>query len=197
MATRRFPLPIRLSTLPAAAALAVAVLAGLTLIDLARGHRQDEEDLKAAKESFMAAPSDTKRVPLTEDVPALSEDEAEAILKDRPTVAAANRLWPIPTRRGALFDVLVAKTSPEEVRLHLLAGFEEAEAAKALQAARSIVAEEEQREGPLLFSAYEIVSRLGEAKDERLFAERPGESNQAKSMREEYRNALRDRTGPK
>ncbi len=190
----RFPLALRLSTLPAAACLAVAILSGLTVLDLARSRRGEDAEKAATSDAPPPAPCANRKVPLAAGVPVLSESEALDVLKERPHRAAVARLFPIQRHREALFKILLSRESPEDARLYLLSAFAGADPAKGLEASRSIAAETDLEEGPLLLSALEVLSRNGEPKDLALFCERAGESTQLRTMREEYRDALRDRS---
>jgi len=189
----RFPLAIRLSTLPLAAVLAIVFLSGLTILDLVRDRGGEDLDNDKKRRPVLRDPTPEKKVPLTADVPGLSEEEALAILKDRPTRAAVARLWPLQGHRDTLFKVLLDPKSREEVRLFVLGKLEQTDPGKAVEAARAMASEKDLGEGPMLLSALEILSLNGRAEDIALFAERPGESHQLKSLREEYRDALQNR----
>jgi hypothetical protein len=104
-----------------------------------------------------------------------------------------SRLWKERRHRERLFKVLLQEGTFEEVRLFLLGAFEREDRAKAVEAARSILAEKEVPEGPLLLTALEILSRHGGKHDLGQFAERPGETHQLKTLREEYRASLSER----
>jgi len=189
-------LVLRISMVPAVAGLAVVFLSALTILDLGRNRRREEEGMEAKRQMVLPAAASGERVPINENVPEITEDEALEVLKDRPTRAATARLWPMKAHRGTLFRILLDRGAPPEVRILLLGSFEHEDPAKALEAARSIGGEEGQGEGPLLFSAWEILSRFGDRSDLLLFAERSGESQQQKAIREERRDALRERAEP-
>jgi len=181
---------VRLLTAPAVAALAVVFLAGLSVLDLTRSRNAAEDEDERARREALKAPAKKDLVPIAANVPELSEEEALRSLKERPNRASVKRLWPLENHREELFGLLSAKGTPEEARLYLLGAFDEAAPKKALEAAREILKEKDLREGPLLLSAFEILSRHGGKDDLVHFSERPGETHQLRTLREEYRDQL-------
>jgi hypothetical protein len=193
-------LPLRLSTVPAAAGLSVLLLAALSLLEL----REEEERLQGERggKPPVAVP-DTLEV-LERPGPGirrsiepeeLSEEEALRALETRPSRAAVRRLLDSREHRARLQDVLLSEETPEEVRLYLLGRFEEEEPFTALEAARRIAEEGGSSQGPLLLSVYEILATFGEDEDLALLRERPLELPQTRARREEERLRLRERTG--
>src|SRR6266508_5005848 len=173
---QKMPISLRLAFPPAIAALSVMFLAGLSLVDLMRSRNHVEEEKDGEGLLRTTAPAETRGfVPIKENVPELSEVEALERLRDRPSRAAVERLWGIEAHREELFELLLSKRTPEEVRFFLLWAFDESLPAKALVAARAIAAERDIPESPLIFAALEVLSRRGHKDDLALFAERSGE----------------------
>jgi hypothetical protein len=182
------PLLVRLSAVPIAAGLAVLLLSGISLLELrdARDGEGDGDELQVLERPRRDL------VPRSAAVPRLSEAEALAALRERPGRAAIEALWPAVAHRERLFEVLLAKDTAEELRLHLLGRFWEEEPKRALEAARTI-AGEEISQGPLRLAAYELLAREGEELDLLLLDERPFELHQTKTLREGYRDSLHER----
>lgn len=192
MQKKALPITLRLTTLPAFAALTVILIAGLSLVDLRSWRRTEAKDDDDVLQ-VLKREGPKGKVPISRDVPTLSEEEALKLLEETPSRACVSRLWPITKHRDRLFKALLSRDSPKEVRVYLLGAFLGASPEKALEASRAIVSEKDLGEGPLLLSAYEILSRNGRKEDLALFKERPGESYQLKTLREEYRDSLQKR----
>jgi hypothetical protein len=192
MQKKPLPITLRLTTLPAFAALLVVLIAGLSLVDLKKWRKgeatEDQDVLQVLKRE---SPKGT--VPISRNIPTLSEGEALKLLDEAPTRAAVGRLWRIPKHRDRLFKLLLKEDLPKEVRVYLLGAFLKDSPDKALEAARSIASEKDLKEGPLLLSAFEILSRSGEKEDLKLFTARPWESHQLKTLREKCRDSLQRR----
>jgi hypothetical protein len=186
----RLAIPLRLSTLPALAALTVLLIAGLSTWDLLFRKRGGEDGIP-----ILRSPPREGLVPRSRDLPELSEKEALDILKRGVGRAAVMRLWKEPTHRERLREILLSKETREEVRLWLLGRFAAEEPRSALEAARAIAAEASTPQGHLLSSAYEVLSRHGAAEDVRLFTEREFEHEQTRASREKHRDTLRERAG--
>jgi hypothetical protein len=187
MKTRR-ALFLRLTALPAVTALAVLILASLSILDLTWGRRSAVEEGDRQLQKRFEEPPRKDLVPLTANVPLISEAEALAALRERPTRNAVKRLWAMDGHREALFRALLSRETPEDVRLYLMGAFDEAIPKKAVEAARVIVKDKDLPESPLVFSAYDVLSRHGGKDDLVLFTERENESYQLKTIREEYRD---------
>ncbi len=185
---------LRLTAPPSLAVAIVLGLTGITLLDLSRKQTAEEGERDVApRVQGTEGPVAKARVPLGQGVPELSEEDALRTLAKAPTWAAVARLWKERRHRERLFKVLLQEGTFEEVRLFLLGAFEREDRAKAVEAARSILAEKEVPEGPLLLTALEILSRHGGKQDLGQFSARPGESHQLKTLREEYRASLSGR----
>jgi hypothetical protein len=187
---KRPPLLLRLSAVPLAAGLAVLLLSGISLVELNETRKADgDEDTL----QILERPNRENLVPRSTAIPKLSEEEALKALRERPGRAALEALWPSPAHRQRLFEILLAKDTAEEVRLHLLGRFWDVEPKRALEAARAIAGDDGVSQGPLRLSAYEVLAREGEESDLFLLHERPHELHQTKTLREGYRDSLHER----
>ena len=190
----RLSAPLRFGALPALAAATVVLIAGLTLVDLSRSLFVDSTRAPPPAGPLAPVPADGCRATdVSREVPDYTEEEALEALGDYPTRGAVARLWPLSRHRERLYELLLARKTSEEIRIHLLGAFETADAERALEGAREIVDEEGLSEGPLLAQAMEVVSRLGGEGDLELLVDRPHESHQLRSLREKYREAIRRR----
>lgn len=184
------PLLLRLSAVPVAAGLVVLLLSGISLVDLreAREAHGDEDKLQ-----ILESPHRENLVPRSTAIPKLSEEEALKALRERPGRAALETLWPRADHRQHLFEVLLEKDTPEELRLYLLSRFWEEEPKRALEAARKIALDDKVSQGPIRLSVYEVLAREGDELDLLLLHERPFELHQTKTLREGYRDSLHER----
>lgn len=192
--TPKLRLTLRLLAPPVLAVVTTVLLAALSLFELSGSGRQGRSEGEAQRAALLPEPERKPLVSITAGVPELSEGEALERLRGRPDRAALARLWPIEKHREALLELALSAKTSEEIRLFLLGAFESESPKKALEAARAVVREKEILEGPLLLSAFEVLARHGERADLALFAERPGESHQLKTLREEYRGTLERRS---
>ena len=182
-------LPLRLSAVPAAAGLTVLLLSGISLVEMGEGRETDEDRDKL---QILERPKRENLISRSSSVPKLSEEEALLALRERPGRVAIEALWPSSVHRERLFEVLIAKETPEEVRLHLLGRFWDEEPSRALEAARAI-AGSDVSQGPLRLAAYEVLAHEGDELDLLLLHERPFELHQTKTLREGYRDSLHER----
>jgi hypothetical protein len=181
--------------LPAAAVLAVLILAGMSLIDLIWSRRSGPGTPPTSGTPVLSRPEKAPLVPHSRDLETLSREEAIEALKERPRTAPVARLLREPGERDRLFALLKKKDTPEEIRLLILGHFAADDPEKALDAARAMAHEEELSQGPLRFQVYEILARHGGEPDLALLDERPFEHHQTRTLREGYRDSLKKRIG--
>jgi hypothetical protein len=192
--TARARIILRLALLPAAAAVVVIALSGITIRDLGdariAGRRDAAPERKLIEKNESRAPA---RVPLDHGVPELSVEEALGLLDEGAPPPAVDRLWSLAEHREGLVRLLFKKDTPAEARLYLLERFEAEAPRLVLDAARSILKDPDLQAEPLILAACEILSREGDLDDLALLEERPGETHQLKSTREQRRDELRHR----
>lgn len=188
----------RLIVLPGLAALCVGAIAILSVSDLKSvsdvngplktAEPEDTEALQVLRSHRNAEP-----VPRTTEVPKLSEPAALKALEEGPQRAAVAALWPMSQHRDRLLKLLLSHETQEEIRLYLLSALEAESPKRAAEAARSILAENDLSQGPLLLAMYEVLWRTGEEKDLFELADKPFELHQTTTIREGYRASLHDR----
>ena len=191
----------RIAILPAVATLTVLAVALSSLLDLARtGDQHDAKkplsrDADGSGDALLTLERRSPSVPRATEALRLSEGEAlRRVESGRLHRAALVRLWEEPEHRALLFELLLAEDTPEEHRLYLLGRFESDEPQRAVEAARSMLREERNFQGPLLLAAFQTLARFGDPSDLHLLArERPFELHQTTRERERQRGLLLSR----
>lgn len=190
--------PTRLSALPALAALTVVLLSALTLIDFARSFTEADPAGVTVEPGGLAPEvrcrEEDRSDSLSWDVPEYGEAEALGLLEGAPSRAVVASLWPYERHHERLFELLLEERTAPGIRLFLLGSFARDDRARALEAARGILKAREQRSETLFLAASDVLSRYGVPEDAELLCARPGESHQLKTLREEYRAALCERS---
>ena len=193
---RTLPIVLRLSALPVVAGCVVVAIALVSYLDLFNS--SDEEVVASLVPSADNDELEILSRPRSHELPTatalaeLTAEEARQRLGPRPGRAALDALWPLPEYRADLMDLLDSADTAEEARLFLLGRLQREAPEQALLAARSI-AQQQVSQGPLLYSAYEILAQHGEHDDLELLTPREHERPQTTAYREDRFAALSER----